>query len=86
MCEQNLKRIHEDLAIVKLRTCRPYGELYAIAQFIIREFKETSDELGFSEAGLWEYFHGPHSSAIRATHVEQDHAVNNIRFFRIDDH
>ena len=37
------------------------------------------DELGFSTDLLWDYFHGPHASAIRTIHVEQDHAVNNIR-------
>ena len=78
--EINLTKIHEYLGIVKLRTCRPYAQLYTLAEFMFEHYNTTLvDELGFSQAGLWEYFHGPHASAIRTIHVEQDHAVNNIR-------
>ena len=80
MVEANLTKIHNYLGIVKLRTCRPYAQLYSLAEFIFDNFTETVEvELGFSKDGLWEYFHGPHASAIRSIHVEQDHAVNNIR-------
>ena len=79
-CEANLTKIHEHLGIVKLRTCRPYAQLYSLAEFLFDTYKDTlEDELGFSKSGLWDHFYGPHASTIRSTHVEQDHAVNNIR-------
>ena len=60
---------------------RSYAALYTIAEFIFETFDDTVDtELGFTAAGLWEYFYTSHTSAIRSIHVEQDHAVNNIRY------
>ena len=65
---------------MKLRSCRPYAQLYALADFVFEEYKETLEtELGLKKSQLWEFFIGLHAEAIRSVHVEQDHAVNNIR-------
>ena len=78
--EANLKKIHEKLGIVKLRSCRPYGQLYSLAEFVIQRFNGTIEtELGYSTDQLWDFFDGPHATAIRSVHVEQNNAVNNIR-------
>ena len=62
---------------------RPYAELYTIAEKIFEDYKGVlTNELGFPVQGLWDYFAGPHSVAIRSVHVEQDHAVNNIRYLK----
>ena len=54
--------------------------LYTLAEFIFDKFSSTLvDELGFSVDGLWNYFYNSHTNAIRGVHVEQDHALNNIR-------
>ena len=63
-----------------LYVLRPYAYLFTLAEYVFDLYPQVLvNELGFSKDKLWDYFNRTHSTAIKGVHVEQDHAMNNIR-------
>ena len=67
------------MEITKERTCRPYAELYSVAEYLIDSYPQLMNDLKKSKEDLWDFFEKFHRKSLANIHVEKEDAVSNIR-------